>query len=221
MKQFAVIGLGQFGHHVARALFEEGHEVLAIDNNPALVQEVDPYCSEAIVMDAGDKDKLRSLGLQEMDAVVVSIGSEISVSVLVTLYLQEIGVKKILAKAANEDHGKVLRKVGATEVIHPEKQMAIKVAQGLSRPNILEMIPLAEDHQLVQVAPPPAFIGKSLRQLDLRAKYNVNVIAVKEIIPGNTVVVPSAEFVIKDSDILVILGKNTDIRRIKDLRGED
>jgi trk system potassium uptake protein len=220
LKRFAVIGLGKFGFHVAKELFNEGNEVIAIDRNPDLVQEIDPFCTEAIVLDASDKEKLRTLALNEMDGVIVSIGSDISRSVLLTLHLQEIGVKNVLAKAVDEDHGKVLRKVGATEVIHPEMSMAVKVAQGLSRPNVLDFIPLSEDFQLLQIAPPRAFIGKSLKQLDLRAKYSVHVIAVKEIIPDNTVLVPSADFVIKDSDILIILGKTTDVRGIKDLHGE-
>jgi trk system potassium uptake protein TrkA len=215
-----VIGLGKFGFHVAKELFNEGNEVIAIDKNPDLVQEIDPFCTEAIVLDSSDKERLRALGLDEMDGVIVSIGSDVSRSVLLTLYLQEIGVKRVLAKAIDEDHGKVLMKVGATEVIHPEKAMAIKVAQGLSRPNVLDFIPLAEDFQLLQIAPPAAFVGKSLKQLNLRAKYNVHVIAVKEIIPDGTVLVPSADFVIKDSDILIILGKTVDVRGIKDLSGE-
>lgn len=221
MKRFAVIGLGKFGFHVAKELFIEGNEVIAIDKNPDRVQEIDPFCTEAIVLDASEKEKLRALGLDEMDGVVVSIGSDVSSSVLLTLHLQEIGVKKLLAKAVDEDHGKLLRKVGATEVIHPEKAMALKVARGLSRPNVLDFIPLTEDFQLLQIAPPPAFIGKSLRQLDLRAIYNVHVIAVKEIIPDNTVLVPSADFVIKDSDILIVLGKTVDVKSIKDLSGEE
>ncbi len=221
MKRFAVIGLGKFGFHVAKALFEEGHEVIAIDKNTEHVQEIDPFCSEAIVIDASDKEKLKALGLEGMDAVIVSIGSDVSVSVLVTLYLNEIGVKKVLAKAVNHDHGKVLKKVGATEVIFPERAMAIKLAQSLSRPNVLDFFPLADDYHLLQIAPPRAFIGKSLRDLNLRALYNINVLAIKEIIPDNTVLVPSADFVIKDSDVLVVLGNQADIRRIKDLRGEE
>ena len=156
-----------------------------------------------------------------MDAVIVSIGSDVSVSVLVTLYLNEIGVKKVLAKAVNHDHGKVLKKVGATEVIFPERAMAIKLAQSLSRPNVLDFFPLADDYHLLQIAPPRAFIGKSLRDLNLRALYNINVLAIKEIIPDRPVLVPSAHLSIKDSDVLVVLGNQADIRRIKDLRGEE
>ncbi len=221
MKRFAVIGLGKFGFHVAKALFEEGHEVLAIDKNAEYVQAIDPFCSEAIVMDASDKEKLKSLGLEEMDSVIVSIGSDVSISVLITLYLNELGVKRVLAKAVNHDHGKVLKRVGATEIIFPEKAMAVKLAQSLSRPNILDFFPLADDYQLLQISPPSAFVGKSLKELNLRALYNINVLAIKEIIPDNTVLVPSADFVIKDSDVLVVLGKQADIRRIKDLSGGD
>lgn len=215
-----MIGLGKFGFHVAKELFKEGNEVIAIDKIPDLVQNIEPYCTESIVLDASDKEKLSALGLDEMDAVIVSIGSDVSSSVLLTLHLQELGVKKVLAKAINDDHAKVLRKVGATEVIHPEMAMALKVAQGLSRPNILDFIPLSEDYQLLQLAPPSKFIGKSLKQLDLRAKYKINVVAVKEIIPDNTVIIPPADFVIKDSDILIILGRTSDIRNMKELFGE-
>ncbi len=214
-----MIGLGKFGFHVAKSLFEEGNEVIAIDKDPDKVQEVDLYCTEAIVLDVSEKEKLRSLGLDEMDAVVVSIGTDVSRSVLVTFYLHELGLKRVLAKAIDEDHAKVLMRVGATEVIHPEKAMAIKVAQGLSRPNILDFIPLSEDYNLLQIAPPEAFVGKTLRQLDLRAKYSIHVIAVEEVLTENIVLVPSADFVIKESDILIVLGKTQDVRRIKDLSG--
>jgi trk system potassium uptake protein len=217
LKRFAVIGLGKFGFHVAKTLYEEGNEVVAIDLDQNLVQDVDPFCTEAIVLDAREKERLKSLGLEEMDGVVVSIGHDISTSILVTLYLQEIGVKKILVKAVDDDHGKILTRVGATEVIHPEKAMGMKVAQGLSRPNILDFIPLLEDYSLLQIAPPRAFIGKTLKQLNLRARYNIHVIAIEEVISENIVLVPPAEFVIKDSDVLIMLGKVADIRKIKDL----
>ena len=217
-KRFAVIGLGKFGFHVAKSLFEEGHEVVAIDQDRKLIREIDPYCTEAIVMDATDKENLLALGLNEMDSVIVSAGEKISNSILICLHLNEIGVKKILAKAMDDDHAKILKKVGATEVIRPEMSMAIRVAKGLSTPNILDFIPLAEDYNLLQVDPPRAFIGKTLRNLDLRARYHVNIIAIKEFIPENFVLAPPAEFVIKDSDLLIILGKSEDIRRIKELK---
>jgi len=216
-QRFAVIGLGNFGFYVAKSLFEDGNEVVAIDLDRDRVQAIDPFCSEAVVMDATDKERLKSLGLEVMDSVIVSTGAKISTSILICLYLQEIGVKNILAKALDEDHGKILKKVGATEIIHPEKDMAIRVARGLSTPNILDFIPLEEDYSLVQVGPPRALIGKTLKELNLRAKYNVHVIAIKELVPENFTLVPPADFVIKDSDILIVPGKSQDIKRIKAL----
>ncbi len=218
MKKFAVIGLGNFGFHVAKALYTDGNEVVAIDTDKNRVQAIDAFSSESVVMDATDKDALKALGLAAMDGVIVSTGTKISTSILICLHLQEIGVKKILAKALDEDHAKILKKVGATEIIHPERDMALRVARGLSTPNILDFIPLAEEFDLVQVGPPREFIGKTLRDLNLRAKYGVHVIAIRELVPENFVLVPPAGFVIKDSDILIMLGKSEDLKKIKALK---
>jgi len=218
MKRFAVIGLGNFGFHAAKALFEDGNEVVAIDTDKNRVQAIDAHCTEALVLDALDKNALKSLGFEEMDGVMVSTGTKISTSILICFYLQEIGVKKILAKALDEDHAKILRRVGATDVIHPEKDSAIRVSRSLSRPNMLDFIPLADEFDLVQVDPPRKFIGRSLKELNLRAKYNVHVIAIKELVPPNFRLVPPADFVIKDSDILMMLGKSEDIKKIKELK---
>ena len=217
MKRFAVIGLGNFGFNAAKALFEDGNEVVAIDTDKNRVQAIDPYSTEAVVLDAMDREALKSLGLEGMDGVIVSTGTKISTSILICLYLQEIGVQKILAKALDEDHGKILKRVGATEIIHPERDMALRVSRSLSRPNILDFIPLADEFDLVQVGPPSEFIGRSLKDLNLRAKYNVHIIAIKELVPENFLLVPPANFVIKDSDILIMLGKTRDIRKIKEL----
>jgi trk system potassium uptake protein TrkA len=217
MKKFAVIGLGKFGLHVAKTLFEDGHEVIAIDSEKARVQAINSDCSEAVVMDATDRLQISALGLESLDAVIVSTGTNISSSILICLHLQEIGVKKIIAKAVDSDHGKILKKVGASEVVYPEKDMAVRVARGLSTPNIIDFIPLAEEFTLVQVDPPRGFIGKSLKELNLRAKHNVYIIAIKELVPENFVLAPPANFVIKDSDVLMMLGKTDDIKKIKAL----
>jgi trk system potassium uptake protein len=218
MKRFAVIGLGKFGFHAAKALYEDGNEVIAIDTDRARVQAIDPHSTEAIVLDAIDKESLKTLGLENMNGVIVSTGTKITNSILICLHLQEIGVKKILAKALDDDHAKILKRVGATEIIHPERDMAIRISRSLSRPNVLDFIPLADEFDLIQAGPPREFIGKSLRDLNLRAKYNVHIIAIKELVPENFLLVPPASFVIKDSDILIILGKTADIKRIKALK---
>ena len=218
MKRFAVIGLGNFGFHAAKALYEDGNEVLAIDADKSRVQAIDAHCTEAIVLDATDKDALKALGLENLDGAIVSTGTKISISILICLYLQEFGAQKILAKALDDDHAKILKRVGATQIIHPERDMAVRISRGLSRPNVLDFIPLADEFDLVQVGPPREFIGKNLKDLNLRAKYNVHIIAIKELVPENFILVPPASFVIKDNDILMMLGKTKDIRRIKALR---
>jgi trk system potassium uptake protein TrkA len=218
MKKFAVIGLGNFGFHAAKALYEDGNEVVAIDSDKNRVHAIDPYSSEAIVLNATDKEALKALGLDTMDGVIVSTGTKISTSILICLHLQEMGVKNILAKALDEDHGKILKRVGAREIIHPERDMAIRISRSLSRPNILDFVPLGEDYDLVQVGPPREFIGKNLQELNLRAKYQVHIIAIKELVPENFLLVPPANFVIKDSDVLIMLGKSDDIRKIKALK---
>jgi trk system potassium uptake protein TrkA len=149
---------------------------------------------------------------------VVSTGTKISISILICLHLQEIGVKKILAKALDDDHEKILKRVGATEIIHPERDMALRISRSLSRPNVLDFIPLSDEFDLLQVGPPREFIGKNLKEINLRAKYNVHIIAIKELVPENFLLVPPASFVIKDSDILIMLGKSDDIKKIKALK---
>ena len=217
MKRFAVIGLGNFGFYAAKSLFEDGHEVIAMDTNKTRVQAVAPHVTEAMVLDAAEKDALKPLGLKQMDAVIIATGTRIGTSILICLHLQEIGVKRILAKALHEDHEKILKRLGIEEIIHPERDMALRVSRSLSRPNIIDFVPLSEDFDLIQVGPPGDFIGKSLKELNLRARHNVHVIAVKELVPEKTVIVPSPDFIIKDSDILIMLGKNEDIQKIKAL----
>lgn len=218
MKRFAVIGLGKFGYYAAKALFEDGNEVIAIDTEKSRLQAIDPFCTEAVVLDATDKEALKPLGLETMNAVIISTGTKISNSILICLHLQEMGVKKILVKAMDDDHGKILKRVGATEIIYPEREMALRISRGLSNPNILDFIPLSDEFNLVQVGPPREFIGKNLRELNLRARYNVHIIAIKGLVPETFLLVPPADFVIKDSDILIMLGKSKDIKQIKALK---
>ena len=219
-KKYATIGLGNFGFYVTRTLFEEGHDVIAVDKNGDRVQKIRPYCSQAILGDATQKDMIKTLGLEEMDAVVISMGGNANTATLITLYLKEFGVKRIVVKATNEDHGRILSKVGATDVISPEKDMAIKVARSLATPDILDYIPMSGDYIIAEVAPINTFVGKSLAELQLRSKYKINVIGIKELVPENFILVPPANFVIKHSDVLLVIGKREDIKEVKKLKDE-
>ncbi|MEJ2201557.1 MAG: TrkA family potassium uptake protein [Desulfuromonadaceae bacterium] len=211
IKKFCVIGLGNFGFHIVSTLYEEGHEIIAIDSDKEKVQVVKDLCSLAIIADAANKEFLCSQGMEEMDAVVVSIGDRSHLSTLITLYLKELKVRRILVKAVNEDHGRILERIGATDIIYPEKDMAVRVARNMSSPNILEFIPLAEEYSLSEAEPPAGFIGKTLIELDLRKKYQLTVIAIKDVLTDQFIPVPSPDHRIKDSDILIILGKTDDI----------
>ncbi len=215
--KFAVIGLGSFGLNIAKTLYEKGNEVLAVDEDKEKVDEVKNFVSHAVHMDAADKENLQALGIKDMDVVIVSLGPEMEASILTVLYLNEIGTKRIVAKALTEDHAKILESVGATEVIYPEKDMAIKTALKLSCPNVLEYLPLISGFGIQEIAPPEKFIGKNLRELDLKNKYGIQVIAIKELIPEKTTFVPKADFVLKDSDIMIIIGEDKQLEKINAL----
>ena len=218
MKRFAVIGLGRFGQQVTRALFEQRNEVIAIDRSQERVQALLAFSTSAIVQDATDSEALKNIGLDDMDAVVVSTGKLISTSILICYHLKAIGIQQIVVRAEDDDHGKILTQLGATQIIRPARDTANRLAMRLTRPNILEFLPLEHDYTLVQIDPPTALIGKSLAALELRRKYGVYVIAVKELVPEKFVMLPPAEFVIKDSDILIMIGNIKDINKIKELK---
>ena len=210
-KRFCVIGLGNFGFHVTNELFLQGHEVIAIDADKEKVQHVQDCCNYAILSDAANKEFLSSQGIGEMDAVIVSTGERSHLSTLITLYLKELKVPRILVKAISEDHGRILEKIGATDIIFPEKDMAKKTARSLSQPNVLEFIPLAEEYSISESAAPSHFIGKTLADLELRHKFHVTVIAIKDVLTDEFIMVPPANHLSKDSALLVLIGKTEDL----------
>ena len=213
--RYAVIGLGNFGSWVVRTLNDLRQDTIAIDIDKDRVQKIRDYTSTPVLADATRKENLISLGINEMKAAVVSLGDNTSAATLITLYLQEMGVSQIIVKAVDEDHGKILKKVGATDIIFPEKDMGVKVAKSLVMPNILEFIDMSEDFQIAEIAPPNDFVGKSLAQLALPQRYNVQVIGIRELIPERFTIVPTGDFIVKDSDILVVIGRGSNINRIK------
>ncbi len=215
--KLAIIGLGSFGSNVARTLFERGHEVLAIDKDKDKIEEAKSFSSHAVLTDSADKENLEAVGIREMDVVVVSLGPEMEASILTVLHLHELGIRRIVAKALTEDHAKILDAVGATEVIYPEKDMAIRTALKLTNPNILECLPLLSGISIQEIAPPDKFIGKSLKELDLPNKYGIQVIAVRELVPERIIYVPKADFVVKDSDILIVMGDEKKLEKLMSL----
>jgi len=213
MKQVIVIGLGNFGYTLATNLATEKCEVLAIDRNREKIQQIKDSVTRAVLADAADKETLAELGIRDADVAVVSLGDRIDVSILVTLFLKELGVKRILAKAISDDHGKVLKLVGANEIIFPEKDEAIKLAKSLIAPDILEYIKLSEDYSVAEIAAPEKFYAKSLKELQLRTKYGMEVLAIRRPLEGTLNVVPSPDYKIQPDDSLVVIGENKSLER--------
>jgi trk system potassium uptake protein TrkA len=212
-KQFAVIGMGRFGSSVAKTLYSLGFEVLAIDSNEQRTQEVSNIVTHVVQADSTDEEALRALGLRNFDVVVVAIGQDIQSSILTTIILKEIGVPKVIVKAQNELHGKVVKKIGADKVIYPERDMGQRVAHHLISSSIIDYIELSEDHSIVEIRASRPMIGKNLRQLDIRAKYGCNVMGIKTGTHIN--IAPHAEDLIKENDILIVVGKNEDLQNFE------
>jgi trk system potassium uptake protein TrkA len=215
MGQFAVIGLGNFGYYLAYHLYQKGHEVIAIDMNKTLVQKVKEEVTEAVVADATDREALEALGISRVDAAVVCIGTRMQASILATLHLKELGVKNIVAKATSEEHARILLKLGADEIVFPERDLAVGVASRLDNPNMLDYLPFIEGYSIVELAPPKDFVGKTLRELDLINRFGIQVLAVKEIIPRGLTLIPTGAFVLKDSDALILLGPDETLRKLQ------
>lgn len=215
MRRFAIIGLGMFGYYIAKFLYEKGYEVIAIDKDKNVIHKIRDFSTEAIIADAADKETLLTVGLEDIDVAVVGLGTNMDQSILVTMYLKEIGIKNIVVKAITEDHRKILEIIGATQIIFPEKDIALRVANSIISPNLLDYFPLYEGYSIIEFAPSKDFIGKSLSELRLRNKFHVQVIAIQEIIPEKTIMIPHPDFVIKDSDILIVMGKDEDLERME------
>jgi len=215
MKRAVVIGLGIFGYHLARTLFENGFEVVAIDKDKDVIQKIRDYSTKAILADGTDQEIMDEIGIGEDDIAIISFGEDLAAATLITLHLRQMKVKNIIVKAPNEDHKLILEKVGATDVFIPEMDMAKKLAKSLISPNVMDYIPLSDDYMIFELAPPNSFLGKTLAELQLRNRFNLEVIAVRDVIADHIHMVPHADFVIKDGEALVVIGKEKDISKIK------
>ena len=215
MKTYIVIGLGRFGSEVARQLCQQGCEVLAMDVSQDLVQQISPDVTHAVVGDAQDKEVLRALGARNFDCAVVAIGDSLADSVLATMNLKELGVPRIVCKAHDETHRKVLRKLGADQVVIPEQEQAVRLAKSLACPNVLDYIELSEDYGIIEVPAPKAWVGSSLRELNVRAKLGVNILAIRR---GESISVsPDADYAIGRRDVLVVLGDSAALQKVQKL----
>lgn len=204
MKSYVVIGLGRFGSEVARQLYKCGCEVLAIDLKSELVQQISQDVTHAVVGDSRDKEVLRMLGVGDFDCAVVAIGEDLAASVLITMNLKELGVPHLVCKAHDDVHRRVLVKLGADRVVIPEQENAARLAKSLSSPNLLDYIELSDEYSIVELPAPAGWIGKTLKELNVRAKLGVNILAVRR--AGKMDVSPAADFSFQGGDVVVVLG---------------
>lgn len=218
MKQVVVIGLGTFGNYIAKEMYIKGFEVIAIDIDPQKVQEIQADVTQAIVADSTDVLALKAIGIEGADMVFVCMGSKVSDSILTALNVKDLKVRRIYVKAKSEAHGRVLEKLDVTEVLFPERDLALNVARKIANPNMLDFIPFIEGYTIVELAPMQALIGKKLKEMDLINKFGVQVIAIKDVITDHVNIVPTGEYLMKDSDVLVLLGQKEDIERLKDAK---
>ncbi len=208
-RQVVVIGLGQFGSGLSRELARHC-EVLAADMDQDIVDDIADKVQRALCLDARDFNSIKSVVSPEVDEAVVSMG-DMEASILCTLHLHKIGVKSIRAKATSEDHATILRSVGAMEIIFPERDTAQRMARQIINPNLLDFIPIEKDYDVVDAAPPPSFIGKTLIELKVRKSFGVFVIAVRQPDLDKFLFLPGPDYVVRDKDTLVLIGKKDDL----------
>ena len=215
MRSYIVIGLGRFGGEAAKKLCELGCEVLAIDSQNELVQQLSNDVTHAVVGDARDKEVLRALGAANFHCGIVAIGGSLADSVLVTMNLKELGVPKVVCKAHDDTHRQVLKKLGADQIVIPEQEQAYRLARSLSSQTVLDYIELSEDYGIIDLPAPDSWAGKNLRELNVRAKLGVNILAIKK--ENQINVSPAADYVIVKGDIMVILGDTAALKAVQKL----
>jgi trk system potassium uptake protein TrkA len=214
MQRVAIIGLGNFGYYLGRELFLKDHDVIGLDTNEEAVQKAKDVLSQAVLADASDKETLLALGIDRVDLAVITIGTNMLASILTALHLKEIGVKRIYAKALSEEHGRLLRLIGADDVLFPEKDLAINLARRIDNPNLLEYLPYVEGYSIFEMEAPPAFINKTLRSLDLINQYGVQILAIRQQRGQLPFFIPTGDYQFREHDVLTLLGPTKVIERL-------
>lgn len=211
--QYAVIGLGRFGASISKELIKLGYEVLGIDKNEEIVDELSSELTHTVVADATDEEVLKSLGMRNFDCAVVAIGDDIQSSILTAIVLKDLGVKKVVAKALSDLHGKVLNKIGVDRIIYPERDMGIRVAHQLVSPNLLDYIEISKDYTIAELSVSKRISGLTIKELDPRAKYGCSVVAINK--TTGVIIAPTATDTVNEHDIMVIIGTNDHIEEFE------
>jgi len=213
-KSFLVIGAGRFGTSVALTLDARGHDVMIVDKDEALIQSISSEVTNAVTADAASETSLKALGVRDFDAVILAIGYDVQASIMAAILLIELEAKYVIAKANTDLHGKVLKKIGVNRVVHPERDMGQKLAHSIIAPSVIDLIELSEDYSVVEVNAPAEMVGKSLVDLNLRARYGVSVIALRRSSSGETLISPVAEDLIEENDAIIAIGENRNLKKL-------
>lgn len=217
MKTFLVIGLGRFGAAAAEKLYNMGHEVFAIDESEELVRRISDQVTSAAIGDARDIQVLKAAGAGDCDCAIVAIGEDLAASILITMNLKDLGVPHIVCKAPTETYKRALERVGADRVVIPEREMALRLVQTLGSRSFLDYIEFSEDYGIAEIAVPKSWVDKTLVQLDVRGKFHVNVLSVKDETTGSVVVSPGAAMVFRNHDTVMVMGRKEDLDRLQKL----
>ena len=212
MKSILIIGLGRFGRHIARKLLERGNEVLAVDSQESRAEEALPYIGNIQIGDATNEVFLNSLGIPDFDVCIGAIGDDFQNSLETTSLLKELGAKVVISRASRDVHAKFLLRNGADRVIYPEQETAERLAVTCSADHIFDYIELTPDYSIYEISVPKGWIGKSILQLAVRTKYNISILATKE--HGVVHPLPSAEYIFKESESLIVMGKNENVEKL-------
>ncbi|MBN2221545.1 MAG: TrkA family potassium uptake protein [Vallitaleaceae bacterium] len=210
-KDFVVFGLGKFGRSVALTLVNNGCDVLAIDRNDDIIQDVSDFVTHAVQADVTDADALQALGIRNFDVAIVAISNDMQSSIMATILAKEMGVSYVIAKAQNEIHKKVLEKVGADQVIFPERDIGVRIANNLSSDSFVDFIELSNDFSIVEIEVDQEWVGKTIRELDLRKNYGLNVIGMRS---GETIsITPGPDKFLSIHEVLIVIGNNENLKR--------
>jgi trk system potassium uptake protein TrkA len=218
MKRFVVVGLGNFGSSVAETLFSKGHEVVVIDQNPDSVDRVSRFVTRAAVGDGKSLQMLERAGAKGADAGVVSTGDDITASILATMALHDLGVREVYAKVISRDHARVMERIGVTETIFPERESAMALGTRLCGAGLLNYVKLGSGFSIQEMAVPDQWTGKTLRDLSLRARYGITVVALHDVLTDQISATPNPDAPLKDSDTLLVTGRDEDLARAAELR---
>lgn len=220
MKTFIIIGLSSFGRYLTQFLSEKSFQVIAIDSDENNLNQVKEHISKGIVSDAKDMDILQKIGAQKADGVIVSLGEKVDDSMVIIYHLKKLGIKKLYVRVLNDDHAKIVNLIGDADIIFPEWDSAFRLAQRIDNPNILDFVPLSGEYSIMDWMPIDAVIGKSIAESELKKEYNVMVISIEETLPKRIKLIPRSNHIIKESDVLVLIGRNEDLEKLKKLHSK-